>query len=43
MTKRVKKIKVGTKRKFYGIWFAYTGECWANDYIPFIKFRFKTE
>lgn len=36
---KAKKLpKKGDKKKFYGIWFTYSGTCWYNDYIPFITF-----
>lgn len=29
-----KKYKKGEKKKFYGIWFTYSGTCWIADFIP---------
>ena len=35
----MKEYKKGDKKKFFGIWFTYTGTCWKMDYIPCIKFK----
>lgn len=39
-TKKItKRPRKGEKKKFFGITFVWSGTCWYNEYIPFIKLK----